>query len=252
MDWIGLHLCNDTRPSGHISRPSQVGFSNSCLCSINEFQWWCSVVGINSTWECRQLVTDLNKDLYWIYSYSYRIIESSFSQKFYYASSRDRLKEGPQWVNCAVLITTLLQHCVFQEYVFNSQSLATMLASSWWSSGQDMRFCGFGMANSESGYDNLLSSGQVSKSLWRSQRWFNEIQISTLYTYIPFNLNLLLNVRVNQWLQICGQSLEGLCHGQGSPLLAGPLSHSPLCHNVRVLGVPKTFSVLDASTDRAW
>ena len=28
-----------------------------------------------------------------------------------------------------------------------------------------------------------------------------------------------------------GQSLVGLCHGQGSPLLAGPLSHSPLCHN---------------------
>ena len=28
-----------------------------------------------------------------------------------------------------------------------------------------------------------------------------------------------------------GQSLVGLCHGQGSPLLVGPLSHSPLCHN---------------------
>ena len=36
LDWIGLHLFNDdTRPSGHISRPSQVGFSNSCLCSIH-------------------------------------------------------------------------------------------------------------------------------------------------------------------------------------------------------------------------
>ena len=28
-----------------------------------------------------------------------------------------------------------------------------------------------------------------------------------------------------------GQSLVGLCHGQGSPLPAGPLSHSPICHN---------------------
>ena len=28
-----------------------------------------------------------------------------------------------------------------------------------------------------------------------------------------------------------GQSLVGLCHGQGSPLPASPLSHSPLCHN---------------------
>ena len=77
--WIGLHLFNDdTRPSGHISRPSQVGFSHSCLCSINEVQWWCSVVGINSTWECHHLVTDLNKELYWIYGHSYQIKESSF------------------------------------------------------------------------------------------------------------------------------------------------------------------------------
>ena len=31
MSWIGLHLFNDdTRPSGQISRPSQVGFSHRC------------------------------------------------------------------------------------------------------------------------------------------------------------------------------------------------------------------------------
>ena len=37
-DWLGLDLFNDdTRPSGHISSPSQVGFSHSCLHSINEF-----------------------------------------------------------------------------------------------------------------------------------------------------------------------------------------------------------------------
>ena len=141
--------------------------------------------------------------MYWIHSQSYQIIESSFSQKFYYASLRDRLKEGSQWVNCAVLITTLLQHCTFHEYVFNGQSLATMLASSWWSSGQDMGFCGFGMANSESGYHNRLSPGQVPKSLGWSQCWFQEIQISTMYRYIPFNLEFLLKVRVCQWLQIC-------------------------------------------------
>ena len=64
-DWIGMHLFNNnTHPSGrHISLPSQVGFSHSYLCSINEFHWWCSVVGINSIWECRQLVIDLNKEL---------------------------------------------------------------------------------------------------------------------------------------------------------------------------------------------
>ena len=150
----GLHLFNDTRPSGHISSPSQVGFSHSYLCSINKVLWWCSVVGINSTWECRQLVTDLNKELYWIYGLSYQIKESSLSQQLYYASLGDRPKEGHQWVNCVVLITTLLQHCIFQEYVFNGQSLAKMLASSRWSLGQNMGFCGLGMANSEWGYHN--------------------------------------------------------------------------------------------------
>ena len=148
-----------TRPSGHISRPSQVGFSHSYLCSINENLWWCTVVGINSTLECSHLVTHLNKELCWIYGLSYQIKEPSFSQQPYYASLGDCLKEGPQWVNCVVLITTLLQHCTFQEYVFNGQSLTTMLASSRLSSGQDMGFCGLRMAKLESSYHNLLSSG---------------------------------------------------------------------------------------------
>ena len=150
-----------------------------------------------------QLVTGLNKELYWIYSLSYQIKESSFSQKRYYVSLSDRLKEGPQWANCVVLITTLLQHCTFHEYVFNRQSLATMLASSRWSSGQDMGFCGLSMANSELGYHNLLSSGQMPKSLGWSKCWLQEIQISTMYRYIPLNLDLPLNVRIYQWLQIC-------------------------------------------------
>ena len=38
LDCIGLHLFNDdTRPSGHISHPSQIGFSHRCLHSINGF-----------------------------------------------------------------------------------------------------------------------------------------------------------------------------------------------------------------------
>ena len=58
-------------------------------------------MGINSTWECRQWVTDF--ELCWISGHSYQIIESSFSQKFYYASLRDCLKERPQWVNSSRL-----------------------------------------------------------------------------------------------------------------------------------------------------
>ena len=120
-------------------------------------------MGINSTWQCRQLVTDLNKELYWIYGLSYPIKEPSFSQKLYNASLGDRLKEGPQWVNCVVLIMTLLQHyipgvCVQRlESGKNAAKQPVVL-------GQKMGFCGLGMANSESGYHNLLSSGQVPKS----------------------------------------------------------------------------------------
>ena len=100
------------------------------------------------------------KELCWISGHSYQIIESSFSQKFYYPSFRDHLKEVPQWVNGVVLITALLQHCTFQEYVLNCQSLATMLASSWWSSGQDMGCCGPGMAKLR----DAKSSGQYQRS----------------------------------------------------------------------------------------
>ena len=166
--WIGLRLFNDdTRPSGHISRPSQVGFSHSNFCSIYEDLWWCLVVGINSTLECSHLVTDFNEEMCWIHGLSFHTKESSFSQKLYYASLGDRVEEDPQLVNYVILSTTLLQHFTFQEHVSNGQSLATMLASSQWSSGQDMGFWGLRMANSESGYHNLFSSGQVPESL----RW---------------------------------------------------------------------------------
>ena len=37
MYWIGLDLFNDdTRPSGHISRPTQVNVSQSCFNSLNK------------------------------------------------------------------------------------------------------------------------------------------------------------------------------------------------------------------------
>ena len=37
-DWIGLDLFNDdTRPSGHISCPTQVDVSQSCFHSLNNY-----------------------------------------------------------------------------------------------------------------------------------------------------------------------------------------------------------------------
>ena len=136
MDWIGLHLFNDdTRSSGRISRPSQVGFSHSCLCSINEFPSWCSVVGINSTLECRQLVTNLNEELYWIYGHSYQLIDSSFFQKLFNASLRDRLKGGPQL--CSThhdFVATLYVHgiCIqWSEYGHNAGKKLMVLWTSY-------------------------------------------------------------------------------------------------------------------------
>ena len=83
---------------------------------------------------------------------------------------------------------TLLQHCTLQEHVFNGQGLATMLASIWWSSGQDMGLSSIGMANSKSSYYNLLISCE---------------ETSTIYRYTPLHLNLLLDIGVYLWLQIC-------------------------------------------------
>ena len=39
LDWIGLDLFNDdTRPSGHISHPTQVNVSQSCFYSLNKLE----------------------------------------------------------------------------------------------------------------------------------------------------------------------------------------------------------------------
>ena len=38
LDWIGLDLFNDdTRPSGHISHPTQVNVSQNCFHSLNNY-----------------------------------------------------------------------------------------------------------------------------------------------------------------------------------------------------------------------
>ena len=59
----GVHVLDrnsltTTRPSAYISPLSQVGFPHSYLCSIKS-----GVVGINSSWKFRQLVTDFRKEL---------------------------------------------------------------------------------------------------------------------------------------------------------------------------------------------
>ena len=120
-----------------------------------------------------------------------------------------------------------------------------MLTSSWRSSGQDVSLYGLGMANSKSGYHNLLSSCQVLEFLGWPKCWFQEINIFTMYRHILLDLNLLLDIGIHHRLQIC---IVNSCHGSMSwsrVLLAGPLSHYPQCHNSNLLCDGET--VLDSS-----
>ena len=57
---IGLDLFNDdTHPPGH-SHPTQVGFSNCCLWTMNyKVLWYCKVMEINSSQELHQIQIQL-------------------------------------------------------------------------------------------------------------------------------------------------------------------------------------------------
>ena len=70
-----------------------------------------------------------------------------------------------------------------QVYIVNGQRLTTNVISSRRSSGQDLGLGGFRMANSESGD--------------------HEIEIYAMYSYIPPDLNQLLDTGADRWLQIC-------------------------------------------------
>ena len=83
----------------------------------------------------------------------------------------------------------------------NAQCLATIVTSSRRSPGQDTGLGGLDVANS--GDYNLFSSSLVLVFLCLLQSWFNDVGIFARYSYIPLDLNQLLNVGVDHWLQIC-------------------------------------------------
>ena len=64
------------------------------------------------------------------------------------------------------------------------------------SSGQDMGLGGLGIVNSKSG-DYILFSSVLECLRW-PQCWFHKIEISAMYSYIPLDLNQLLNIWVDQ------------------------------------------------------
>ena len=50
-DWIGLDLFNDdTRPSGHISRPTQVNVSQNCFHSLNNYSSPIILSSLGASW----------------------------------------------------------------------------------------------------------------------------------------------------------------------------------------------------------
>ena len=91
MYWIGLDLFNDdTRPTEHISRPTEVG-------SLTLYNLW-------------QFLSDRRIRLF---------------VKIHYASLGNLLKEGLQRVSSVVFIPNFLQSCTFQEHVVNGQRLSS-------------------------------------------------------------------------------------------------------------------------------
>ena len=51
-------------------------------------------MGIDSTWQCRQLVTDLNKELYWIYGHSYQIKKIQLLSETLWCKPRGSFQRG--------------------------------------------------------------------------------------------------------------------------------------------------------------
>ena len=106
-----------------------------------------------------------------------------------------------------------------------------MLASCWWSSGQDMGFCSLGVANSKSGYCNFFSSCQVLEFLRRSYCFVSQdtdpcIETSHLVEPPVWCKSLLMVSNLHS-----EQLSAGLCRAHRSLLLAGPPPHYPQCHN---------------------
>ena len=104
MDWIALDLFNDdTCPSGHISRPTQVNVSQELLSFSKKPSYTGKCVS-----ELLSFSKQLLKSDHIVQIASYQIEESRFSQEFHYASLRNCLEESIQRVDCVVFITTFL------------------------------------------------------------------------------------------------------------------------------------------------
>ena len=89
-----------------------------------------------------------------------------------------------------------------------------------------------GKLNSES-----IQWQQVAKTMGRNETLKQKTEQHWLLLRFDFKKSL-WNFLLKRWYMCCTMifalSLVGLCHAKGSPLLAGPLSHSPLCHNDNV------------------
>ena len=125
MDWIGLDLFNDdTRPTEHISHPTQVG-------SLTVYNLW-------------QFISDRRM---WLLV------------KIPLCKSRESSQRGSSKSQQCSLHPKFPAELHIPKAQVNGLHLSTMMASSGRSSGQDMGLRGLGMTNSKLGDDNLLSFG---------------------------------------------------------------------------------------------
>ena len=140
---VGLDLFNDdTCPSGHISRPTQVNVSQSCFNSLNILLKLNYIVQVWGLVEVNCIISDRRIPL---------LVGIPLCK------SRELSRRGYSMSQlCSIHHDIPVALHTPGAY---GQCLTTMVTSSRWSSGQDRGLNGLCMADSKSGDYNLFSSG---------------------------------------------------------------------------------------------
>ena len=108
LDWICL---TTTRPSGHISGPTQVNVYQSCFNSLyklhklNYIVQVCGLIEVNCVTSERRILLLAGIPL---------------------CMSRELSRRGFQWDSCVVFDTTFLYHCTLQEHMVNAECLTLL------------------------------------------------------------------------------------------------------------------------------
>ena len=181
LDWICFN--DDTRPSGHISRLTQVNVSHSCFNSLNKLlklnyvvQVW-GLVEVNCVISNRRILLLAGIPL---------CMSRELSRRGYSMSQMCSIHHDipvPLHTPGAYDQCWVLDHSGDKQWAVLGTRYGT-----WWP-----------------WYGQFEVGWLQSLQLWFTLEflWFHEADISAMYSHIPLSLDQLLNVGVSQWLQIC-------------------------------------------------